>query len=66
MLREEELHKLAENAMMEIFSRSTRPEINKLMKDGMNTISFKRDLEKGLEIFQEIIKLEPNFAEVKF
>jgi len=59
---DEEARARAERAIWRIWSRSGKPEVDALYRIAMDEVE-RGDLDKAIETFTQVIKLEPSFAE---
>jgi tetratricopeptide (TPR) repeat protein len=59
---DEEVRARAERAIWQIWSRSGKPEVDALYRIGMDAVE-RGELDKAIETFTQVIKLDPSFAE---
>jgi len=59
---DEEARARAERAIWKIWSRSGKPEVDALYQIGMDDVE-RGDIDKAIETFTQVIKLDPSFAE---
>ena len=59
---DEEARARAERAIWRIWSRSGKPEVDALYQIGMDDVE-RGDIDKAIETFTQVIKLDPSFAE---
>ena len=59
---DEEARARAERAIWRIWSRSGKPEVDALYRIGMDEVE-RGDIDKAIETFTQVIKLDPSFAE---
>lgn len=64
LLHDEKLQGATESAMWKIFVRTSQNDVSDLMEQGIGMLSTSRDLQRCLEIFDEVIKRQPSFVEV--
>ena len=59
---DEEARARAERAIWRIWARSGKPEVDALYRIGMDEVE-RGDIDKAIETFTQVIKLDPSFAE---
>jgi len=59
---DEDVRARAERAIWQIWSRSGKPEVDALYRIGMDAVE-RGELDKAIETFSQVIKLDPSFAE---